>query len=117
MSTTDIKIPAPGKPWQASRSDKLKSFLTVISAGIFTFILVNVTPLKGKLAYFILFFISVIVFEYIRQRITRDSQAAKDSVLSTLSILGIVLTLIPIFSIVLTVFVKGYKGLHWQIWR
>lgn len=115
MSTTDIKIPAPGKPWQASRSDRLKSFLTVISAGTFTFIFVNVTPLKGKLAYFIVFFISVIVFEYIRQRITRDSQAAKDSVLSTLSTLGMVLIMIPIFSIIFTVFINGYKGLHWQI--
>jgi phosphate transport system permease protein len=38
--------------------------------------------------------------------------AAKDSLLSSFAFLGIVLTLIPIVSIVTTVFLKGYKGIH-----
>ena len=45
-------------------------------------------------------------------RILVYSAAAKDSLLKVLTIMAIVTTLIPIASIVGTVFAKGYKGLH-----
>ena len=49
---------------------------------------------------------------FIQQLRLRDLPAAKDSLLSSFALLGIVLTLIPIVSIVSTVVLKGYKGIH-----
>ncbi len=42
----------------------------------------------------------------------RDLAAAKDSLLSSFALLAMTMTLIPIVSIVATVVLKGYKGIH-----
>jgi phosphate transport system permease protein len=49
---------------------------------------------------------------FIQQLRLRDLAAAKDSLLSSFASLAIAITLIPIFSIVFTVVLKGYKGIH-----
>jgi phosphate transport system permease protein len=59
-------------------------------------------------AYF--FFASLLIF--VQQLRLRDLAAAKDSLLSSFAFLAITMTLIPIVSIVSTVFLKGYKGIH-----
>jgi phosphate transport system permease protein len=73
---------------------------------------IEFTGLSGKLgfaaAYF--FFASLVIF--VQQLRLRDLAAAKDSLLSSFAFLAMTLTLIPIVSIVLTVFLKGYKGIH-----
>jgi phosphate transport system permease protein len=73
---------------------------------------VELTGLSGKLgfaaAYF--FFASLLIF--VQQLRLRDLAAAKDSLLSSFAFLAMTLTLIPIVSIVSTVFLKGYKGIH-----
>jgi phosphate transport system permease protein len=59
-------------------------------------------------AYF--FFASLLIF--VQQLRLRDLAAAKDSLLSSFAFLAMTITLIPIVSIVSTVFLKGYKGIH-----
>jgi phosphate transport system permease protein len=49
---------------------------------------------------------------FVQQLRLRDLAAAKDSLLSSFAFLAITMTLIPIVSIVSTVFLKGYKGIH-----
>jgi phosphate transport system permease protein len=48
----------------------------------------------------------------VQQLRLRDLAAAKDSLLSSFAFLAMTITLIPIVSIVSTVFIKGYKGIH-----
>ena len=109
---TQTTIPKPQKPWGTSVAQRLAT------AGILAFALVlagaavELTGLSGKLgfaaAYF--FFASLLIF--VQQLRLRDLAAAKDSLLSSFAFLAMTLTLIPIVSIVSTVFLKGYKGSH-----
>jgi phosphate transport system permease protein len=109
---TQTTIPKPQKPWGTSVAQRLAT------AGILAFALVlagaavELTGLSGKLgfaaAYF--FFASLLIF--VQQLRLRDLAAAKDSLLSSFAFLAMTLTLIPIVSIVSTVFLKGYKGIH-----
>jgi phosphate transport system permease protein len=81
-------------------------------AGVLAGGAVELTGLSGKLgfaaAYF--FFASLLIF--VQQLRLRDLAAAKDSLLSSFALLAMTMTLIPIVSIVSTVVLKGYKGIH-----
>ncbi len=81
-------------------------------AGVLAGAAIELTGLSGKLgfaaAYF--FFASLLIF--VQQLRLRDLAAAKDSLLSSFALLAMTMTLIPIVSIVVTVVLKGYKGIH-----
>jgi len=81
-------------------------------AGVLAGAAIELTGLSGKLgfaaAYF--FFASLLIF--VQQLRLRDLAAAKDSLLSSFALLAMTMTLIPIVSIVSTVVLKGYKGIH-----
>lgn len=77
-----------------------------------TWLIVENSGINGKIGFFITFFITSLTFTFIKQLRTRDVSAAKDSLLSGFATLGIVLTVIPILSIIGTVISKGYKGIH-----
>ena len=109
---TTISTPTPTRPWQASPQDKLRDFLIFVLAIVATYVLVAITPMKGKLAYFILFFIVYMSLTSILQYFKRGSAAAKDAFVSSLVAVGAVLTVIPIASIIGTVVSNGSKGLH-----
>lgn len=84
----------------------------LVLAGVLAGGAVELTGLSGKLgfaaAYF--FFASLLIF--LQQLRLRDLAAAKDSLLSSFALLAMTMTLIPIVSIVVTVVLKGYKGIH-----
>jgi phosphate transport system permease protein len=84
----------------------------LFAALVFAGAAVKLTGLNGKLgfaaAYF--FFASLLIF--VQQLRLRDIAAAKDSLLSSFAFLAMTITLIPIVSIVMTVVLKGYKGIH-----
>ena len=84
----------------------------LVLAGVLAGGAIELTGLSGKLgfaaAYF--FFASLLIF--VQQLRLRDLAAAKDSLLSSFALLAMTMTLIPIVSIVVTVVLKGYKGIH-----
>ena len=84
----------------------------LVLAGVLAGGAIELTGLSGKLgfaaAYF--FFASLLIF--VQQLRLRDLAAAKDSLLSSFALLAMTMTLIPIVSIVSTVVLKGYKGIH-----
>ncbi|CAB4586512.1 unannotated protein [freshwater metagenome] len=104
--------PAPTKPWKASPKDHLIDFGVFLLAAIVDFLVVSVTPMKGKLAYFFVFFATYLAFTTIRQFILRGSASAKDAFVSSLVAFGAFVTLLPIVSILVTVINKGSKGIH-----
>ncbi len=113
MTATEVReIPKPSKPWEVKPSDRFKTLTLLLVAAVATWALVAITPMKGKLALFITYFIIASALIFVRQLIYRDSAAAKDSLLSSFAVLGMTLTIIPIASIISTVIVKRYKGLH-----
>ena len=102
----------PEKPWRATPREMIYPvFLLVISA-LATIALVQTTPLKGKLAYAIVFFFfSTISMFFYKYRI-RGKQAAIDSIASSFALTGALLVFAPVFSILVTTIVKGVPGLH-----
>ena len=62
MSTTSVK---QVRPWAPSVTDRAMTGLSVVLAILTAVIIVAVTPMKGKLAYFFLFFIAWFVIDSI----------------------------------------------------
>jgi phosphate transport system permease protein len=109
---TQTTIPKPQKPWGTSIAQRLATAGILALAGVLAGAAIEFTGLSGKLgfaaAYF--FFASLLIF--VQQLRLRDLAAAKDSLLSSFAFLAMTITLIPIVSIVMTVVLKGYKGIH-----
>jgi phosphate transport system permease protein len=109
---TQSTIPKPQKPWGTSIAQRLATASILFAALVLAGAAVKLTGLNGKLgfaaAYF--FFASLLIF--VQQLRLRDIAAAKDSLLSSFAFLAMTITLIPIVSIVMTVVLKGYKGIH-----
>jgi len=105
----------PTKPWKASRKDR------AIDAGIFvgsllaSYLVVQVTPMAGKLALFSVFFIVYMAFTATLKGVQRGSAAAKDALVNSAVAIGAIVTVIPIASILLTVIQKGLPGLKLSI--
>ena len=109
---TQTTIPKPQMPWGTSIAPRLATAAILALAAVLAGAAVEFSGLSGKLgfaaAYF--FFASLLIF--VQQLRLRDLAAAKDSLLSSFAFLAMTITLIPIVSIVMTVFLKGYKGIH-----
>ena len=107
----------PSKPWAKSSSDRLRSLIFFIAAAGFSYALVAATELKGKLAYAFVFFIAYAVLVAGFAFISRGAPAAKDAFVNTLVALGAVITLLPIFSILLTVIRRGLPGIKLNLFK
>lgn len=102
----------PTKPWMASRKDRLRDGVVLLSSVLLTYAIVQLTPMAGKLAYFSLFFIILTSANAISGGIRYGAASAKDAAVKTLVGFGAVITVIPIASILATVISKGYKGIQ-----
>ena len=62
----DVK---PQTPWSASMRDRQITLGLVITAAVASFVIVGVTPMKGKLAYFFVFFAALLALDYTYSRL------------------------------------------------
>ena len=108
-------IPTPQKPWQPTALDRLEDALIVVAAFGVAGMSVKFTGLNGKLGFFVSLFFALLILNFGFHYLKRGSAAAKDSRLQVFTVMAIVVTLIPIVSIIATVVSKGYKGLHWGL--
>ena len=102
----------PGKPWQPSAKQRVTDFTILFAAVLTSYLIVEFTAMKGKLAYFFLFFLALAIFNLIRGTITRDFMNGSDQFFSVIMLLGMTLVVIPTADILYTVFERGRKGLH-----
>ncbi len=102
----------PTKPWAKRPVDQIRDLAFLVLALAISFVSVEVTPLKGKLAYAFTFFASYVIVKSIHSLITRGVPAAKDAMIKTLVALGATATVLPIASIIFTVLKKGLPGIH-----
>ena len=107
-----IITPTPQKPWRASKRERGIDIAVLATSILGTFLSVELTPLKGKLAYFVMFFLIYAAISSLYKAITRGSAAAKDALVSALVVVGAVATVIPIASILFTVIKNGLPGIH-----
>jgi phosphate transport system permease protein len=109
---TQTTIPKPQTPWAVTIQQRLATGSLIALGVVLAGLAVQFTGLNGKLGFAAAFFFFSTLLIFVQQLRLRDLPAAKDSLLSSFAFLGIVLTLIPIVSIVTTVVLKGYKGIH-----
>jgi phosphate transport system permease protein len=84
----------------------------LVLAGVLAGGAIELTGLSGKLGFAVAYFFFASLLIFLQQLRLRDLAAAKDSLLSSFALLAMTMTLIPIVSIVSTVVLKGYKGIH-----
>lgn len=109
---TQTTIPKPQMPWGTSIAQRLTTAGILAVAGVLAGAAIEFTGLSGKLGFAASYFFFASLLIFVQQLRLRDLAAAKDSLLSSFAFLAITMTLIPIVSIVSTVFLKGYKGIH-----
>ena len=110
MSTV-IAAPKPSKPWTATPKQRLITVGIYLAAAIASFVIVEVTPMKGKLGYFIVFFFASIVIDFTASYVQRGVASAKDAIARGFVTVGITFAVLPIFSILFEVVKRGYEGL------
>lgn len=111
MSTKYAEI-RPAKPWQPSIGERVFGVGIVLASAFISFLLVAVTEMKGKLAYFIVFFLALAILNFVKGYVTRGVMSGKDLFFGSLMVVGIVLAVIPTLSILYTVVDRGSAGLH-----
>ncbi len=101
----------PTKPWKASRKDRAIDLSIFIGSLVSSYLIVAVTPMKGKLALFAVFFFVYMLLTASLKGIQRGSAAAKDALVNSAVAFGAIVTVIPITSILFTVIQKGLPGI------
>jgi phosphate transport system permease protein len=114
MSTV-IATPKPSKPWMATPKQRLITVGIYLAAAFASFVLVEVTPMKGKLAYFTVFFFASIIIDFTASYVQRGVASAKDAIARGFVTVGITFAVLPIFSILFEVVKRGYQGLSFGL--
>jgi phosphate transport system permease protein len=114
MSTV-IAAPKPSKPWVATPKQRLITAGIYLAAALVSYLLVAVTPMKGKLAYFVIFFFASLIIDFVLSYLQRGLASAKDAVARGFVSVGMTLAVLPIFSILFEVIKRGYKGLSFGL--
>ena len=104
-------IPTPIKPWKATKKERLIDLSIFLLAILSCYLIVAVTPMKGKLALFVVFFLVYMVLTSSIKGLQLGSAAAKDALVNSLVAFGAIVTVIPIGSILFTVLQKGLPGI------
>jgi len=113
MSTISQKPSvAPTRPWAATPRDRAMTALSVALSILATLTIVAVTPMKGKLAYFFLFFITWFIIDSLFVVSKSGSKGVKDSLAAKVTLFGGVIVSMAVFSILWATISNGVKGIN-----
>ena len=110
MSTT---LAQPAKPWRVNLKQALPDIAGALAALILTYVIVNVSPLKGKLGFVITL---VVVATFVSAAISwarRDRKAAFNSVSTVMVYIAGLFVIFPLGSILYEIIRRGAAGLSW----
>ena len=102
----------PTKPWAKKPIDYLRNLSFFLVAILSAYVVVAVTPMKGKLGYAFTFFAAYAFITSLFALVSLGIPAAKDAFIKSFVALGAVMTVIPIVSILGTVLKNGLPGIH-----
>jgi phosphate transport system permease protein len=109
MSTSTVK---PMKPWAATPRDRVMSLSSVLLAALTTFVIVAATPMKGKLAYFFLFFITWLAIDSIFVLRKSGVKGVRNGLAEKIAFLGALMVMMAVASILWSVISRGFSGLN-----
>jgi len=112
MSTPTITSPKPQKPWKATNRQRIETGSILLISVFLAVALVAVSPLSGKLGYVGAFVLIYLILDYSIVRFNHGKSAGVDAFFRGLVTMSISVAVVPIVSILATVVLKGYKGLH-----
>jgi phosphate transport system permease protein len=111
MSTQTFNV-TPIKPWAASTRDRVITTLSVVVSALITIAIVAITPMKGKLAYFFLFWITWFIVDSILISRKSGSKGVKDGLAAKITLFGGVVVSLAVFSILWATLSRGLKGIN-----
>ena len=100
------------RPWAPSPQDRALTAATVAAAVIFSVVIVAITPMKGKLAYFTLFFILWMLIDSLIVLNVKGSKGVRDALVSKVALLGATIVTMAVLSILWATVSKGIKGIN-----
>ena len=109
MSTSTVK---PMKPWAATPRDRVMSLSSVLLAALTTFVIVAATPMKGKLAYFFLFFVTWLTIDSIFVLRKSGGKGVRNGLAEKIAFLGALMVMMAVASILWSVISRGTAGLN-----
>jgi phosphate transport system permease protein len=109
MSTSTVK---PMKPWAATPRDRAMTMASVLLAALTTFVIVAGTPMKGKLAYFFLFFVTWLTIDSIFVLRKSGSKGVRNGLAEKIAFLGALMVMMAVASILWSVISRGFSGLN-----
>jgi len=109
MSTTNVK---PIRPWAATPRDRILTAFSVGLAVLTSVVVVLATPMKGKLAYFAIFFLAWFVIDSLFVLRKSGGKGVRDGLAAKLTLFGGVLVCMTVFSILWATISRGLKGIN-----
>jgi len=109
MSTTLVK---PMRPWAPSVKDRAMTTLSVALSILTSVIIVAITPMKGKLAYFTIFFIAWFVIDSIMIIRKSGSKGVRDALAAKITFIGGFVVILAVASILWSAISRGFKGIN-----
>jgi phosphate transport system permease protein len=109
MST--VSIPRPSKPWGFNLRQSIPDFVGAVVTILITYASVAYTPLKGKLAFVFVLFISAVILSAAISAIRRDRKAALNSVSTVMVYVAGIFVIFPLGSILYEIIRRGIGGL------
>ena len=109
MSTTIVK---PIKPWAASPKDRAMTALSVFLGALVSFLVVAVTPMKGKLAYAFVFFVAWLIIDSLFSFNRSGAKGVRNGFAEKLTLLGALIVSMAVLSILWTTISRGLAGLN-----
>jgi phosphate transport system permease protein len=109
MSSTTVK---PIKPWAATPRDRVLTTASVLLAVISTIAIVAITPMKGKLAYAFVFFVTWLLIDSIFVLRKAGVKGVRNGFAEKLTLLGAMIVMLAVGSILWSVISRGFAGLN-----
>jgi len=109
MSTATVK---PIKPWAATPRDRAMTLASLSLAAFTTFAIVAGTPMKGKIAYFFVFFFAWLVIDSLFVLRKAGVKGVRNGLAEKMTILGAVIVMMAVASILWAVISRGVAGLN-----
>lgn len=102
----------PIKPWAASPSDRFMTLTSVLAAVLATIAIVAATPMKGKIAYFFVFFISWLAIDSFFVLRKAGTKGVRNGLAEKLTLFGAIIVMMAVGSILWSVISRGVAGLN-----
>jgi len=102
----------PTRPWAPSNRDRALTGLSVLLSILSSLIIVQLTPMKGKLAYFAVFFLSWLVIDSLFTIRKFGRKGIRDAFAAKTTLLGATIVSMSVASILWATVTKGLKGLN-----